>query len=121
MNRRERAQELCALASQRRVSALRERQSHRELLRGGGLDGLGDGVEKILLQLRRQRRLAQHLAEERHKVWLARQLCKLLRQQLRFEQILLQLRVAKVNLLEEAAEEEDEGRLAVEPEQVRNL
>ena len=116
-----RPQKLGALGPQHGVAALRERQPHAQLLRGRGLDCLGDGVQEILLQLRGQRGLAQHLAKQRHEVRLARQLRKLLREQLRLELVFLQLGVAKVNLLEQAAEEVDKGRLAIEPEQVGNF
>mmetsp|Transcript_21959 Transcript_21959/g.64930 ORF Transcript_21959/g.64930 Transcript_21959/m.64930 type:complete len:561 (+) Transcript_21959:476-2158(+) len=112
-------QKLEAVAAELPVCVLREREAHRQLLRHGGLDRLGERVEEIIL--RRQCRRAQHVAQDGRIVGQAQQLGKLLAEQLHLELVLLQLGVAEVDLFRQAAQQVHERRLAVQPQQVGNL
>ena len=72
------------------------------------LDRLHKGDQELLGERRRERGAAEDLRHGLREVGLARQLAELLREQLHLELVLLQLRVAEVDLLHQALYQIDE-------------
>ena len=72
------------------------------------LDRLHEGDQELLGERRRQRGAAEDLRHGLRKVGLARQLAKLLREQLHLKLVLLQLSIAEVDLLDQTLYQIDE-------------